>query len=113
MKKYAVCAAAILTSSCVVTLARVAHAEIYESKTLSNIGVNSDGSVFIKWEGSPTPSPSCGGSNFGWVKIPSTANEAIKSLALSIYFSGKIARIDTSGCDGPYEVVVTLYSPTG
>src|SRR5262249_40246506 len=105
---------ALLTLVCVVALSRIGHAEIYEGKTLSHIGINSDGSIFIKWEGSPTPSPSCGGgSNFGWVKIPAAANEAIKSLALSIYFSGKMARIDTSGCDGAYEVVVSLYSPTG
>src|SRR3712207_4559355 len=109
-KKCSVYRMTLLTFVCVVASSRVGHAEIYDGKTLSNIAINSDGTVFIKWEGSPTPSPSCRGNNFGWVKIPSTANEAIKSLALSIYFSGKVARIDTSGCEGPYEVVVSLYS---
>jgi hypothetical protein len=67
--------------------------------------------VFIKWDGSPRPGP-CG-ANFGWVKIPASANEAIKSLAISTYFSGAAARIDTSGCDGTYEAVTTIYSPGG
>jgi hypothetical protein len=52
-------------------------------------------------------------NNYGWVAIPATANEALKALAISIYFGGHPARIDTSGCDGINESVSGLYSPGG
>ena len=99
----------------VVFLSTIAHAASYSDKILTHISMNSDGTIFIKWAGSPRPSPACsgGGDNFGWVKIRSTANEAVKALAVSIYLTGKLARIDTSGCDGGYEVVTSLYSPGG
>ena len=55
----------------------------------------------------------CGGQeNYGWVKIQSTANNALKDLAFSIYFNAKLARIDTRGCDGAHEIVTSLYSPS-
>jgi hypothetical protein len=43
--------------------------------------------------------------------IPSNAPEAMKSLAISLYYDGKPARIDTAGCVGAYERVTALYSP--
>ncbi|MCI0426809.1 MAG: hypothetical protein L0Z46_02175 [Nitrospiraceae bacterium] len=116
MKKFSQIAIAVLTLPGMISLSSIVHAQPpYLDKILTHISMNSDGTVFIKWTGSPRPSPTCsgGGDNFGWVKIRPTANEAIKALALSIYFSGKLARIDTSGCDGPYEIVTSLYSPGG
>ena len=92
-------------------LSSIAHASSYNDKILTHIAIQSDGTVFIKWAESPRPGP-CG-ENFGWVKIPPTANEAIKALAISLYIGGKLARIDTSGCDGTYEIVTILYSPGG
>ena len=99
----------------VVTLAFIiptVYAADYETPQITHIAAGSGGEVYIKWAGSPRPGP-CGGENFGWVVIPSSASEALKSLALSIYFSGKPARIHTSGCTGTNENVVTLYSPGG
>lgn len=87
------------------------EAASYSPPRLTHVVANSDGTVFIKWTGSPTPGP-CG-ANSGWVKILPSANEALKSLAFSMYFSGVPARVDTSGCDGTYEVVGALYTPTG
>jgi hypothetical protein len=95
-----------------IALSSIASAAIYEVPGITHIAVGSAGEVYIKWAESPRPGP-CGGENYGWVVIPPTANEALKALALSIYFSGKPARIDTSGCSGTYEIVVTLYSPSG
>ena len=115
MRKFVKINVAFTTFALVLFLSAAGYAASYADKVLTHIAMNADGTVFIRWAGSPRPSPSCnaGGDNFGWVKIRPTANEAIKALALSIYFSGKLARIDTSGCDGPYEIVTSLYSPAG
>ena len=67
--------------------------------------------VLIRWSGAPSPGP-CGTNN-GWVAIRPTANESLKTLAYTIYFSGKPARIDTAGCYGTREIVTSLYSPGG
>jgi hypothetical protein len=113
MKKFSKTAIAVLTLLGIVSSSSIVHADPYPDKILTHISMNSDGTVFIKWAESPRPSPTCsgGGDNYGWVKILPAANEAIKALALSIYFSGKLAHIETSGCDGPYEIVTSLYSP--
>lgn len=92
-------------------IAGTAHAEIYNVPKLSHIYTDASGRVLIKWEGAPNPGP-CGVNN-GWVAIPASADPALKALAVSIYFSGKAARIDTSGCDGNTEAVTSLYSPGG
>ncbi|MFH0340833.1 MAG: hypothetical protein ACHBNF_01635 [Chromatiales bacterium] len=116
MKKFYKTAIAVLTLLGMISLSSIVHGQPpYTTARLTHISMNSDGTVFIKWAGSPRPSPACsgGGDNFGWVKIQPTANEAIKALALSIHFSGTPARIDTSGCDGPYEIVTSLYTPSG
>jgi hypothetical protein len=104
-------ALAIVTFITVASLSSAAGAAQYDATRITNIVTNADGTMFIKWTGSPRPG-SCG-ENFGWVKIRSTAHEAMKALALSIYFSGVPARIDTSGCDGAYEIVTALYTPSG
>jgi hypothetical protein len=88
--------------------ASVIHAASYYISKLTTVFSDANGRVLITWEGSPQPGP-CG-TNYGFVAIRATANEALKALALSIFFSGRPARIDTSGCDGTYEVVVSLYS---
>jgi hypothetical protein len=71
------------------------------------------GQVYIKFAGVPNPGP-CGGNNYGWVLIPSTANAAMKSLAESLYFNRKPVRVETLGCSssgaGPYELVNALYA---
>jgi hypothetical protein len=104
---------ALASSIFTIASASMAYAAVYEPQPseITHISVGAGGEVFIKWNGSPSPGP-CG-ENFGWVVIPPEASEAIKALALSIYFSGKPVRIDTSGCRGTVEVVGTLYSPSG
>lgn len=89
-----------------------AAAASYDATKLTHISMNTDGTVFIKWTGSPVRTCS-GQENYGWVKIRPTTNEAVRALALSIHFSSARARIDTSGCDGPYEAVTALYTPGG
>ncbi len=84
----------------------------YNAPKLSHVYSDPSGKVLIKWPGSPRPFGPCG-RNFGWVEIPSTASKIMKDLALSIYFNGKAARIDTSGCSGTRERVTALYSPGG
>ena len=112
MKKFCTTLMVVGTLPVIFALSSMASAATYEAPALTHIHVDSGGVVHIKWAGSPRPGP-CGGENFGWVVIPPTANEAMKALALSIYFGGKPARIDTSGCSGTYEIVVSLYSPSG
>lgn len=101
----------MMTAVAVVSLVSVTHAATYQVEKLSHVYADASGRVLIKWAGSPKSGP-CG-ANYGWVTIRSTANEALKTLAYTIYFSGKPARIDTSGCDGGNEAVGSLYSPGG
>jgi hypothetical protein len=104
--------------------AEFSHAVVYNTPKIIAIAVGSHGEVYIRWDGLPDPG-SCGGENNHWVVIPAAASETIKSLALSLYFSGKAARIDTAAiqgtppasqpagaCSGAYENVTTLYSPS-
>ena len=102
---------AVTTVIAVISLVSGAYAGSYTVTNLSYIYSEENGRVLIKWSGSPNPGP-CGANN-GWVTIRPTANESLKTLAYTIYFSGKPARIDTSGCDGRWEVVTSLYSPGG
>lgn len=102
---------AMMTIVTVTSLVTVSHAATYQAQNLSHVYADVSGRVLIKWSGSPNPGP-CGTNN-GWVTIRSTANEALKTLAYTIYFSGKPVRIDTSGCDGGNEAVGSLYSPGG
>jgi hypothetical protein len=88
------------------------YAESYQVSKITHVYSTGSGDLGLKWVGSPRPGP-CGGENYGWVKIPSTSSEAIKAMALSLYISGKPARIDTSGCNGAVEIVRTVYSPGG
>jgi hypothetical protein len=116
MKRFSKTAIVILTTLFVIALSSIAHAGVYNAAAITSIGVGSSGEVYIRWEGLPDPAPpesGCSGENNHWVVIPSDASDALKSLALSLYFSGKPARIDTSGCRGAYETVITLYSPGG
>jgi hypothetical protein len=105
--------------------ADLAHAVVYNASKIIAVSVGSHGEVYIRWDPLPDPGP-CGGENNHWVVIPSTASDTIKSLALSLYFSGKAARIDTAAvqgtppaaqpagaCTGAYENVTFLYSPSG
>jgi len=102
-----------------------AQAVIYNAPKITAIAAGAHGEVYIRWDQIPDPGP-CGGENNHWVIIPAAATDTIKSLALSLYFSGKSARIDTAAiqgtapkkqpagaCTGPYENVTFLYSPSG
>ena len=111
MKRFSKTAIVLLTTFFVVALSSTVYAATYDAPAIISIAVGSGGEVYIRWEGLPNPGP-CGIDN-GWVVIPSGANETLKALALSLYFSGKRARVDTSGCTGTYESVVIIYSPTG
>jgi hypothetical protein len=112
MRRFSKTVIVVLTFLFMVALSSIAHAAQYVASAITSIAVGSAGEVYIRWAELPNPGP-CPGNNNGWVVIPSTANEALKALALSLYFSGKPARIDTSGCSGVYEIVVILYSPSG
>jgi hypothetical protein len=105
--------------------AKPADAVEYNAPKITAISVGSHGEVYIRWDGLPDPGP-CGGENNHWVVIPAAASDTIKSLALSLYFSGKAARIDTGAtqgtppaqqpagaCTGADENVTALYSPSG
>jgi hypothetical protein len=101
----------VIMGTFIASFTSVAHAAIYNVDKLTNVYADANGRVLIKWSGSPNPGP-CGPNN-GWVTIRSTANEALKTLAYTTYFSGKPARIDTNDCDGNNEAVGSLYSPGG
>src|SRR5262245_49536887 len=88
----------ILAAAGAMSLPALVNAAIYSPPRLTHVAASTDGSVYMKWSGSPNPGP-CG-ANSGWVKIPATSDESIKALAFSIYFGGTPARVDTSGCDG-------------
>ncbi len=116
---------AFLAFLLVAVQAELAHAVTYNASKIIAIAVGSHGEVYIRWDGLPDPGP-CGGENNHWVVIPATASDTLKSLALSVYFSGKAARIDTAAiqgtappqqppgaCTGAYENVTVLYSPSG
>jgi len=79
---------------------------------ITKIDVTGAGEVYIGWANLPN-STVCHGNNNGWVYIPATANEAVKALAISLYFTKQQIRVDTSGCTGGYENVSSLYSPSG
>jgi hypothetical protein len=112
MKKCSTPTLGMIILLCIVAFPSIVHAATYNASGIIAIAVGAGGEVYIRWTGLPNPGP-CGGNNNYWVVIPAPANETLKALALSLYFSGKPARIDTSGCSGAYENVVTLYSPAG
>ena len=113
MKRFFKTAVVILTMLLGVALCPVAHADhVYEAAAIISIAVGSGGEVYIRWDSNfPDPGP-CGENNH-WVMIPSNAPDTMKSLAISLYFSDKSAEVRTSGCNGAYEVVSQLYSPSG
>jgi hypothetical protein len=111
MKRVSKTAIVILTTLFGVALSSIALAGIYNAGAITSIAVGSGGEVYIRWDGLPDPGP-CGENNH-WVMIPSNAPDTMKSLALSLYFSGKSAQIRTDGCNGAYELVTQLYSPKG
>ena len=112
MNRYFRATAGIYVLILIVLLPVPLQAAMYNASSgVTAIAAGASGEVYIRWTGLPNPGP-CGPNN-GWVMIPSNANEAIKSLAISLYFSGKPASIDTSGCVGAYESVRTIYSPGG
>jgi len=103
----------------------VADAIVYNAPKIITISVRSNGEVYIRWDTVPDPG-ACGGENNHWVVIPAAASDTLKSMALSLYFSGKPARVDTAAvagtppaqqpagaCTGAYENVTFLYSPGG
>jgi len=123
--KPSICAIAILTFFGTALSTGAVHAVVYNTSKIISIDVNTLGEVYVRWDGLPDPGP-CGGENYHWVVIPAGASDTLKSLALSLYFSGKSARIDTAAventpaaqqptgaCAGPYENVTSVYSPSG
>ncbi len=105
----------ILCVIAIIGLSSVAYATVYSNKTISHLYANNNGQVLIKWSGSPRPGPcaAAGQTNYGWVSIPVAASDAQKALAIAAYLKGKRVRVDTSGCDGRYEKVWSIYSPGG
>ena len=92
-----------------VILTVVLPAAVYTAASITAIAAGSSGELYIRWAG--LPNPGLCGSNNGWVMIPPNAPQAMKSLAVSLYYNGKPVRIDTAGCVGAYERVTALYSP--
>jgi hypothetical protein len=70
------------------------HTETYQVVKITHVYSAEFGGLGLKWIGSPRPGP-CGGENYGWVVIPPTSSETVKAMALNLYISGKVARIDT------------------
>ena len=91
----------------VVSLSSVAHAGRYNAQKITQYFAVNNGAVHITWAGAPRPS-TCGGENWGMYYIPATSHEQLKDLALSLYLSGKRARIDTKGCQGASEIVTSI-----
>ena len=71
------------------------------------------GEMYIRWTGLQNPGFQCLGNNNGWAVIPANASPELKALARSLYFDRRPVRVDTSGCFGPYEQVVAIYTPGG
>ncbi len=112
MKRFSKTAIVLLTTLFVVTSSSIAHADnIYDAAALTAIAVGPGADIYIRFDGLLDPGP-CGENNH-WVMIPSTASDVMRSLVLSLYFSGKSTQIRTSGCNGSYEVVYQIYSPKG
>ena len=82
----------------------------YKADSVTAIGVGSRGEVYLRFDGLPNPGP-CGNNN-DWVIIPTSASEAMKSLAISLYFTPRPISLTTNGCVGAYESVTLLYSPS-
>ena len=104
---------------CLFPIASVAQEFVLDfgAGQLTQIGVDLGGNMYVKAITTPTlpstgPGP-CTGTNNGFVAIPA-ANDAMKSLALSIYFSAQPGTFHAQGCLGPlatqYGVVTQLYS---
>jgi|SRR5215831_11316865 len=110
MKKKLAVGLAISVAVCAHVLSTVASAASYQAPAITAIAAGSTGEVYIRFANLPNPGP-CGVNN-DWVVIPAS-NDAMKSLALSLYFNAKPVRIDTSSCTGSYETVNVLYSPSG
>ena len=101
----------ILTLAVMVVLPTMLSAAIYQAPLgITGIMASPGGDVYVRFTGLPNPSTTCGGNNWGWVVIPSTATASLKSLAEELYFNRRQVRVDTSGCSGPYEKVIALYA---
>src|SRR6202035_4941597 len=103
MKSFSRTSDVVLTLLCLVALSSIARASVYEGSAITYIAAGSGGEMYIRWQGLPDPAPpesGCSGDNNHWVRISSDASDALKSLALSLYFSGKPFRIETTGCSG-------------
>jgi len=118
MKIYSAMLTAALSTLLPFTLVPNAGAGDYSGPAITAIASGSDGAMYIRFDNLPDPAPAasgCKGENNHWLWISPQAGDAIKSLALSAYFNGKPFVVQTNGCNtanGPYESVVTLYSPT-
>lgn len=87
-------------------LPMAANAAAYIGVSLAGVTTDVNGVVYLRWAGYANPGP-CG-ANAGWVKMESTADPALKSLAYSLYIAGKTVRVDTAGCSGTYEIVTAI-----
>jgi len=56
----------------------------YHASSITGIAVGSGGEVYIRWVG--LPKSGLRGDNNSWVMVPAAAPEAMKSLAISLYF---------------------------
>jgi hypothetical protein len=115
MKRIPQASIIVLASFCTFATPSVLYARTsYPGTGIASIGVGQAGEMYIRLQNFTFPQmcPAAGGNtNNNWVQIPAT-NDAMKSLALSLYFSGKSTLIVTDICNGPYETVIELYSPS-
>jgi hypothetical protein len=118
MKKYLGTTTLALLPLLMPSITSIAGAGEYSASAITNIASSSDGAMYIRFDNLPDPAPAlsgCRGENYHWVWISPQAGDAMKSLALSLYFNGKPVVVYTSGCNtanGAYENVTQIYSPT-
>ena len=104
----------VIALSFVAALPKLLDAATYNAPAgITAIAAGSSGELYIRFAN--LPNPGLCGQNNGWVVIPPTGSAYMKSLAETLYFSGRAVRVDTDngGCWNTYERVVALYSPHG
>ncbi len=99
-----------------VSFSLYALTRVFYFDNLTNISVNANGNVYIKWKDSPInynyygySTTGCSGENYKWFVIQSDAAEELKELAHSLYIYNRPGRVDINGCLGAYPIVRSIY----
>jgi hypothetical protein len=102
---------ALLFVVCSVIVPHWVNAAGYPIAKVTHVYTDVYGKLSIKRDSAPSPGP-CG-TNYGWVVVEATADNALKSFVYSLYVSGMPATVVTEGCSGNAQKVIGIYSPGG